>query len=318
LFSEEHLTLLKQGVNKWNSWRAANPDIEPNLMNADLSNVDLREVNLSNANLVMSDLRWVNLSKANLSRASLFNADLSFANLSNAILRSTVFWETNLSNANLAGAVLDESFFGGTVLGNTDLFNTSGLDSCSHNGPSILDNRTIAKSGNLGLSFLRGCGLPESLIDYFTVVLSPGRFYSCFISYSAKNRQFAEQLYTDLQNNGVRCWYAPEDMKWGDEVRTRIDESITVHDKVLLILSRQSITSEWVKKEVETAMELERTKERAILFPIRLDNSIMTIETGWPADIRRSRNIGDFQRWKNPAAYKKAFERLLKDLKTED
>ena len=71
MFSEEHLALLKQGVNKWNSWRTANPGIDPNLMNADLSNVDLREVDLSDANLVMSDLRWANLSKANLSRAFL-------------------------------------------------------------------------------------------------------------------------------------------------------------------------------------------------------------------------------------------------------
>lgn len=287
-------------------------------MTADLNNADLATVDLNNANLVMSDLRWANLAKADLSKASLFNANLSCANLEYAVLRSAVLWETNLSNANLAGAIFDESFFGGTVLGNTDLFNTVGLDSCSHNGPSIIDNRTLAKSGNLSLGFLRGCGLPETLIDYFTVILSPGRFYSCFISYSAKNRTFAEKLYTDLQNNGVRCWYAPEDLKWGDEPRTRIDESIIVHDKVLLILSKQSITSDWVKKEVETAMELERTEKRIILFPIRLDNSIMAIESGWPADIRRSRNIGDFHRWKDPVAYKKAIERLLKDLKTDD
>lgn len=315
MFSEEHISLLKQGVDKWNRWRKANPKVEPNLMNADLRNADLEEANLSDSNLVMSDLQWANLSSANLSKASLFNANLSCANLSYATLRSAVLWEANLSNARLCGAILDHAYFGGTLLGNTDLFNVVGLESCSHNGPSSIDIRTLAKSGRLTLSFLRGCGLPESLIDYLTYIIAPNQFYSCFISYSTKNQSFAEKLYVDLQNNGVRCWYAPEDLKVGDEIRTRIDESINMHDKVLLILSKQSIASDWVKKEVETAMERERKQKRVILFPIRLDNSVMAIETGWAADIRRSRNIGNFNHWKKDAAYQKAFNRLLHDLK---
>jgi hypothetical protein len=37
---------------------------------------------------------------------------------------------------------------------------------------------------------------------------------------------------------------------------------------------------------------------RAILFPVQIDNTVMTLETGWPALIRNTRNIGDFRRWK--------------------
>jgi hypothetical protein len=315
--SNEHLSLLKNGVAKWNRWREANPAVEPNLMNADLRNADLSDADLSNSNLVMSDLQWANLINANLSKASLFSANLSCANLSYASLRSTVLWGTNLSNARLCGATLNDAYFGGTVMGNTDFLNAVGLDSCSHNAPSSIDIRTLARSGSLDLSFLRGCGLPESLIDLLTVIITPDRFYSCFISYSAKNKLFAVKLYTDLQNNGVRCFYAPEDLEWGAEMRTRIDESINMHDKVLLILSRQSIASKWVKKEVETAMEREDKQKRIILFPIRLDNSVMKIETGWPADIRRSRNIGNFTRWRNQTTYEKALHRLLRDLRAD-
>jgi hypothetical protein len=35
----------------------------------------------------------------------------------------------------------------------------------------------------------------------------------------------------------------------------------------------------------------------------------------WAADIRRSRHIGDFSRWKEHDAYQRAFERLLRDLR---
>jgi hypothetical protein len=141
------------------------------------------------------------------------------------------------------------------------------------------------------------------------------RFYSCFISYSSKDQKFAERLHADLQNKGVRCWYAPEDLKIGEKIRVGIDESIRVHDKLLLILSKNSMENEWVEKEVETAMERERRQKRVILFPIRLDDAVLGAESGWAADVRRSRNMGDFRRWKSHDMYSKAFEKLLRDLK---
>ena len=49
-------------------------------------------------------------------------------------------------------------------------------------------------------------------------------------------------------------------MKIGDEIRPRIDESIRVHDKLLLVLSESSLASTWVKKEVETAFEKKPSK----------------------------------------------------------
>jgi hypothetical protein len=82
-----------------------------------------------------------------------------------------------------------------------------------HLGPSTIDHRTLLKSGRLPLAFLRGCGLPDTLIDYLPSLLSEAiEFYSCFISYSTKDREFAERLHADLQNKGVRCWFAPHDI----------------------------------------------------------------------------------------------------------
>jgi hypothetical protein len=88
-----------------------------------------------------------------------------------------------------------------------------------------------------------------------SLVAHPIQFYSCFISYSSKDQEFADRLYADLQNKGVRCWFAPEDLKIGDRIRDRIDESIRLRDKLLLILSESSIASEWVEHEVESALE---------------------------------------------------------------
>jgi hypothetical protein len=124
--------------------------------------------------------------------------------------------------------------------------------------------------------------------------MSPIQFYSSFINFSVKDTPVAERLYADLQSQDVRCWHTPEDLKIGEMIPVGIDRSIRVHDKLLLILSKNSLGSEWVEKEVETAMERERTEKRIVLFPVRIDDAVMQIENGWPADIRRSRNIGDF------------------------
>ena len=141
--------------------------------------------------------------------------------------------------------------------------------------------------------------------------------YSCFISYSSKDEAFAKRLHADLQDKGVRCWFAPEDMRIGDKIRTRIDEVIRVHDKLLLILSQNSVTSAWVEKEVETAFDKENERKKPVLFPIRLDAAVMESKTGWAADIRRSRHIGDFCNWKDHNHYQKGLERLLRDLKVK-
>jgi hypothetical protein len=104
-------------------------------------------------------------------------------------------------------------------------------------------------------------------------------------------------------------------LKIGDETRTGIDEAIRVHDKVLSVLSENSVQSAWVKKEVETAFEKEQKQNRMVLFPIRLDDAVMETDKAWAADIRRMRNIGDFRAWKDHDKYKEAFGRLMQDLR---
>ncbi len=129
---------------------------------------------------------------------------------------------------------------------------------------------------------------------------------------------FAKLLYSDLQTEHVRCWFAPEDLKIGERFRPKIDEAIRLHDKLLLVLSKNSVASPWVETEVESAFEREHRERRTVLFPIRLDNGVKETDEAWAADIRRTRHIGDFSDWKNHDSYQEGFERLLRDLKAED
>ena len=80
----------------------------------------------------------------------------------------------------------------------------------------------------------------------------------------------------------------------------------------MLILSEHSVQSAWVREEVESCLERETREKRNLLFPVRLDSTIMDAPEAWAASIRRQRHIGDFTAWKNHDAYVKGFERLLR------
>jgi hypothetical protein len=342
---------LKQSVGAWNEWRKDNEQIildlseaklsAANLQGADLRWADLRGADLRDAILWGADLRGSNLSGANLGSADLSGANLIDANLSNTVLyaahltgancRDTSFKVAdlrgadmmganlngaNLSSASLSGASLRSAKVVYTIFAGIDLSAARGLEAVRHLGPSTIGIDTIYRSkGQIPEHFLRGCGVPDDFITYVrTLTIHPVQFYSCFISYSSMNQDFAERLHTDLESTGVRCWFAPEDLKIGDKTRDRIDESIRLHDKLLLVLSASSVASQWVEHEVEAALERERIENRLVLFPIRLDDTVMETGTAWAANIRRLRNIGDFRNWKDKDEYQKAFRRVLRDL----
>ena len=140
------------------------------------------------------------------------------------------------------------------------------------------------------------------------------QYFSCFLSYSSSDEQFALQLYGDMRSYGVRCWFAPEDLKIGATIRDALDEAIRLHDKLLVVLSTTSVASQWVEQEVERALQEERDKKRSILFPVRIDDAIFSVPAGWAAFVRNSRHIGDFREWKSREQYVTALARLLRDL----
>jgi uncharacterized protein YjbI with pentapeptide repeats len=315
-----------------------------NLSDADLSEADLVEAHfktatltnadLSNAFLEKSDFRNAELTGANLSYSRLHQADLrkanlTAANLSYTILHDTQLIDANLTRADLLGAYMNRTRLAGSIWHEAKAFRTTwarvdlrhciGLESVQHSGASTIGIDTIFLSkGEIPQAFLKGAGVPDNFIEYMASLTGAAfEYYSCFISYSSNDEEFAKRLHADLQASGVRCWFATEDMKIGDKIRPRLDEAIRIHDKLLLVLSEHSVSSDWVETEVETALARERSEKKAILFPVRLDDSVFKTSVAWASQIKDARNIGDFTKWKDHDSYEKGFRRLLRDLKSE-
>lgn len=82
--------------------------------------------------------------------------------------------------------------------------------------------------------------------------------HKIFISYSRKDIDFVRKLAGDLETAGYDVWWDITDLRGGDEWVTRIASALEASDSVLVVLSPNSIQSEWVRKEYTQAIGLRK------------------------------------------------------------
>ena len=265
-----HLKILKQGVEAWNQWRRENPEIRP----------DLSDANLSGAKLSGADLRFANLTGANLNYAKLSGANLSYASFLAVLLIDADLSGADLSRAKLQDTNLAEAEIMQTIFTHNDLSSTKGLETVKHQGPASIGADTLVKSkGRIPEAFLRGCGLSDweiesaklynpdlsneeiTDINYRIHDLRVSRAFQInplFISYSHSNGAFVDNLEKHLTAQGIRFWRDIHHAKAG-RLEKQIDAAIHLNDVVLLVLSEHSTSSDWVEHE---ARRRERKKSR--------------------------------------------------------
>ena len=225
---------------------------------ADLGLADLREAEFHNfdiaqhyddgedhyfcedASFSQANLRHAKLNHLDFTRVSLTNADLRNTNLCEAILAGDLKG-ANLDGAKLNGTDFTMAFLNKTILGDVDLSMAIGLESAIHSGPSTLGVDTLYRSsGKIPDRFLRGCGVPDDFIAFIPShfgIQQAIQFYSCFISYSTKDEEFARRLYSKMRDERLRVWFAPEDIKGGQKIHEQLERAIQVHDRLLIVLS---------------------------------------------------------------------------------
>lgn len=305
---QKQVERLLRSIDEWNLWRLQQPDLIPDLSGADLSRADLRKANLAWANLSCADL--IN---ADLSGGNLFQANLTKANLSEVFLGGT-----DLDYATLVETNLTKAYFSHTTFAWIDLSLVKGLETAIYSGPSIVDINSVKlpTDDHTRKIFLRGVGFTETQIEYLPSLLMPRpiEYSSLFISCAHQDEAVAKRLYTDLRKKDVPCWFAPHDLRPGTPILRGLEEAIHLQDKFLLILSKHAVNSAWIELEVDTALHQEIKRRKAVLFPIRLDNTVLESNAGWATRLQH-RHIGDFTRWQDDDAYHQAFAKLLQHLR---
>lgn len=129
-----------------------------------------------------------------------------------------------------------------------------------------------------------------------------------------------------MRDAKARVWFSPEDVKGGEKLYDQIERAIQLHDRLLLVLSEESLQSGWVETEIRKAIETEKREGRRKLFPIRITDyetikkwRCFDADTGKDLAVEvREYFIPDFTNWKDHDSFEAAFDRLLSDLKAEE
>jgi hypothetical protein len=316
-----HVSVLEQGVEAWNLWRKKHPAVRPDLSRADLMHCDLKGANLAEVNLFRSSMVSTDLRDSMLVGANLGWADLANSNLQ----------RSDLTGAFLTGADLHRAALGRTRIGNVDLSAVKNLHTIVHHGPSTIGTdcleltasglsrrrgtaypagqpgvrASVARDADV-LAFLKGCGVPEELIKVFVEWTSAEpEYYSCFISYSHEDGQFADRLYRSLQEKGIPCWLDEDRLLPGDDISDEVYRGIWGQDKILICCSESSLSSPWIDRELDAALQKEehewrQTQEKSrIIIPLNLDGYLFEWQGGLKASQLKSRLAADFTGWLN-------------------
>lgn len=232
--NEEHVAILRQGVEVWNEWRQCNPDVIPDLREANLSNlslnvVDFYRADLSNANLrktllSAADLSWAVLREADISQANLSLADLGNAKLHSANLNAADLRKTTMNNAELAATNLFRADMTEANLFLADLHNANLIEACL-SGAELTSakftfchmknaqmNRIVCNStifANVDLSEVQGLETAKhrgpSYLDIHTLYRSQGKIPEVFLRGCGVPENFITYL-PSLTNNAIEFY----------------------------------------------------------------------------------------------------------------
>lgn len=126
---------------------------------------------------------------------------------------------------------------------------------------------------------------------------------SIFLCHSARDKAFVRELAKALDAAGVRVWLDEAEIRIGDSLTKRIGDAIGEMEYFAVVLSRHSVKSEWVQRELQVAMQRELKQRKVVVLPVLLE----TVE---PPPFLRDKLYADFTS-RRPAHYRSALSQLI-------
>jgi len=127
---------------------------------------------------------------------------------------------------------------------------------------------------------------------------------SIFLSHSSRDKFFVRKLAERLKSVGIRVWLDEAEINIGDSLTEKIGHAITEMDFVGVVLSNNSVNSEWVQRELQIAIQRELATKRVVVLPLLLD----------PVEIPHFLKEKLYADFTTPERFEETFPKLLKAL----
>jgi len=95
---------------------------------------------------------------------------------------------------------------------------------------------------------------------------------SVFISYSHCDSEIVEKIATYLVSRNIHIWIDKWQLNYGDSLIAKIQDAITESSVLLIMLSTESVKSEWCKKELTAGLVRELEEKRVVTIPVLLED----------------------------------------------
>lgn len=95
---------------------------------------------------------------------------------------------------------------------------------------------------------------------------------SAFLSHTSIDKPFIEKLANDLRQVGVNVWFDKWEIKISESLTWKIEEGIRGNEYLIIVLSPEAISSEWVKSELGAAWAKQMQQKRVVVLPILYRN----------------------------------------------
>ncbi|MBE6088431.1 MAG: toll/interleukin-1 receptor domain-containing protein [Clostridium beijerinckii] len=89
-----------------------------------------------------------------------------------------------------------------------------------------------------------------------------------FISHNYKDKPLARKISNEFTKYGIKPWIDESEIKLGESLIEKIRDGLDNMDYLVALISQNSVQSEWVKKELDIAMNSEIEGKRVITIPI--------------------------------------------------
>ncbi len=140
-------------------------------------------------------------------------------------------------------------------------------------------------------------------------------YWSCFISYSSKDDGFVKYLKERLRGELISTWLDFDNIIHGGQLTEQIESAVGKHEKLIIVLSKNSLKSDWVKKEIQEALK----KDPQSLYPIRITSIDEIQKHDFIWNTFKDVPILDFefdpQQEVVDASFEDSFKKLVKSLK---
>jgi hypothetical protein len=92
-----------------------------------------------------------------------------------------------------------------------------------------------------------------------------------FISHSSKDAAFVRRLVNELQGRNLNVWFDEQNIDVGASIVDRISEGLKESDYVIVVLSQASVSSPWVREELNAALMEQISKKGVVVLPVLME-----------------------------------------------